>query len=201
MTQLAEILDVGKFSLYTRLNYLKETDGGLQRDYQIDIDEFLSQQKVNDFLFEFEEKGTSFSEQLKAYNFSEFISVDEVKNILDINNYELRKLRVSGDIDFKKVSAKRFLYETNSVLKYAYQVKNKAKLPYRFKYSKQFYSPTEIQEILNEKYGIIISRKTLYRYIYTYNVVPCIKVSGNLRIPILEFNKSVQQLIERLHYS
>lgn len=193
MSQLASILDVGKFTLYPRLNYLRDTENALQRDYQIDIDEFLSEHKVNTFEF----LDSSFVERLKVYSFPAFIAVDDVKSILGVDNYELRKLRVSGSVVYKSVSAKRYLYDTNSVLKYASVALKKERPPYRIMYSKQFFSPTDVQNELKEQHGITLSRKTLYRYIYDYNIIPCIKVSGNLRIPILEFKRSLPKIAER----
>lgn len=191
MSQLANILDASKFALYTSLkNDIKKPGNELREEYKIDIDSFLIAHKVNSFSFDYEPNG-SFSERLKTYNYPEYISAAVAKELLKVNDYQLRKLRINQEIKGICVKKTRYEYETNSILKKVIEIGLSSEMPkYHYRFSKQFYSPVEVIDIL-KKNGINISLKTLYRYIYQYKKIPCIKVSGILRIPILELEKYV----------
>jgi len=189
ITQMAELLDIYNFSLYASVktlfpDYCKDTH---QKEYKIDFDKFLIDNKTYNFLFDFEIKNTSFSDRLIAYNFPDTIDAKMARNILNLNDYELRNLRIRNEIKAEQIKKTRYVYDTNSVLKKAAELGN---ISYHYKYSKQFYKPTDIVEILSKR-GITINTRTLYRYINDYKNVPCIKVGGSLRIPILEFDSNV----------
>ncbi|WP_026883534.1 hypothetical protein [Clostridium akagii] len=197
VSQLTKILDVSQYSLYPNLKMLKNNKNGA---YKINIDEYFLECKVSNFLFDFEKENSSFSKRLIPNNdtFSINLTAKQVKSILNINDYQLSTLRKNNSLTYIRKNKTRYIYDINSLAEY---IQNKSLdielLIYSF--DKQFYKPIELITILS-KHNIRISLKSIYRYIYEYNKIPCIKVSGNLRIPIREFNELVLSNLEMFSY-
>lgn len=200
IAQLTKLLDVSQYSLYASLKYLKKQKDTL--NYRIDIDSFLINHKVNNFKFIYESTNYSFSDRLKdnLESLSEKegnLTARQVCKVLNINNYKLYLLRQNKKIQANKVNLTRYKY-TATHLKDYIKAENLITQSYIYKYSKQFYSPKEVVEILKERFNLSVSLKTVYRYIYDYNKIPCVKIGGNLKIPILEFENNLSKNADSL---
>lgn len=168
-SQLAIILNCSKSMIYNLIQEDKKN---------IDIDIFIESCNRSKFIL----VGKRFSDRLLV-NLKDFSYVEAkvVMQLLNINYYELKKLRENKIIDYKKLTQTQSLYNVNSIIKNFPQVNMKVPL-----ISKQFYSIKEIQELLKTK-NVDISIRTLYRYIDNKKI-PYILIGNTYRIPIIEFN-------------
>lgn len=168
-SQLATILNCSKSMIYNSVQQDKKN---------IDIDKFIESCNFSNFIF----VGKKFSDRLLV-DFKDFTYIEAkiVMKLLNIDYYELKKLRETNLINYKKLTQTQTLYKVNSIIENFPQTNLKVPL-----IRKEFYSIKEIQEILKEK-NVNISNRTLYRYIED-NKIPHIIVGKTYRIPIIEFH-------------
>lgn len=180
--QLATILDCSTSLIYSGIIIPK--DEGTNENL-IDLNSFVIKHD-NKNSCAFHKK--RFSNRLFVdYKECDYIFAKDVREILDISYYELKKLRDTKKITYVYKTSTLCLYEVNS-LKKLHPSKSKK----IFKVKKEFFTVLEVLEIL-DKTKHNISRKTLYRYIQK-GLIPNIHFGTNYRIPILEFNNFLNNL-------
>lgn len=200
--ELSIIVNCGINTLYFS-NDIKEylKNKKINKEYRIYIDDFLEDRKIFKFKFYNEYENKSFIiRMLRKANIEELPNELKTKDILSFTNMTYQKLKTLREKDIIKyrieenknysINAKgrfQYIYDKESVIKYLIK-KNFNTSKEQIIYSKQFYSTTETIEIL-QKNNINISLKTLYRYIYNYNLIPAVKIGGKIYVPIIEFHK------------
>lgn len=168
-SELAIIIDCSKNVVYNQFNY----------NDLINLDIFIDKHKGNLKLCT-----KKFSNRLLKNK--KYLTAKDINRILGLTYYDLQKLRLNKKIKYKKIYAKCYLYDIDS-LKILYPKYNfKTFIP-----TKEFYKVSEAYQILKFN-NLNFSLRTLYRYLEEKKI-PCILFGKNYRIPILEFENYIKK--------
>lgn len=174
--------------------------------YKIDLDELLLNSKLNTFKFEFEYNNTSFLDRtIKRMDFSKYpekMYAKDVKKMTGWSSFKLKTARERGYIQYidvsdsieKKHSQLNYIYIKSSILDYMSEKgEKKDKLEFDLT-TPQFYKISKVSEILSKVLDKNVSIRRVYDYIHKQQIVPAVKVGGNIRIPILEFENYLKKI-------
>ena len=184
------------------INFIRDNGNVL-----IEIDDFLNNHKIYNFKFINELSNESFLKRIEVTkvksldDYDDYISTSQFRDITGFTNYQIKKLRESGEIQYKQIIDERYpvnatgrtqyLYDKRSIIEYIksknIDIKTEKEIVYEF--TKQFYSANEIQDYLYCKYEKNVSKLTIYRRITQSNEIPGIRIGSMIKVPILEFNQ------------
>lgn len=193
LNDYALILNITKkhFHNLTNSNYKVFVDRSQYR-LKFEIEKMLIDSKTNNFMFDFENSSCSFFDRMMVDNMThilkyEYVTASQIRqHIYPLTHDQLRLLRLHKKINYLETEehhiTRKFKYSTKDLLDKYYGTKKSLLGQSSLIPSKQFYTRTEVEKILD------ITNYTFKKY-SNLDKIPVVTFGNAIRIPILEFQQ------------